>query len=154
MLVLNLVLALAWMALTGQFDPVNFVAGFVIGYLLLRLVRRPGEPLAYFKKAMLVIRFTGFYLWELVLANLRVALAILSPKPRLAPAVVAVPLEARSDIAVTLLANLITLTPGTLALDVSSDSSVMYVHAMHADDLDKVRLDIKTLETRVLEVTQ
>ena len=154
MLLLNLVLALAWMALTGQFDPVNFVAGFVIGYLLLRLVRQPGEPLAYFKKAMLVIRFAGFYLWELVLANLRVALAVLSPKPRLAPAVVAIPLEARSDVAVTLLANLITLTPGTLALDVSSDRSVMYVHAMHADDLDKVRIDIKTLETRVLEVTQ
>jgi len=154
MLLLNLLLALAWMALTGQFDPVNFAAGFVIGYLLLRLVRRPGEPLAYFRKAMLVVRFAGFFLWELVLANVRVALAVLSPKPKLTPAVVAIPLEARSDIAVTLLANLITLTPGSLALDVSSDRAVMYVHTMHAEDIDQVRVEIKNLESRGLEVTQ
>ena len=126
----------------------------MIGYLLLSLLRRPSEPQAYFRKAMLVTRFAGFYLWELLLANLRVALAVLSPKPKLAPAVVAIPLEARSDIAITLLANLITLTPGSLALDVSSDRSVMYVHAMHAEDLDQLRLDIKNLEARVLEVTK
>ncbi len=154
MLVLNLLLALAWMALTGQFDPGNFAAGFVIGYLLLRFVRLPGEPLVYFKRAALVIRFTGFYLWELVLANFRVALAVLSLKPKLTPAVVAIPLEVRSEVAITLLANLITLTPGSLTLDVSSDCSVIYIHTMHAEDIDRVRLDIKNLENRVLEVTQ
>jgi len=154
MLLLNLLLALAWMALTGQFDPLNFIAGFALGYLLLRLVHRRGEPMAYFQKAMLVIRFAGFYLWELVLANLRVARAVLSVKPKLAPAVIAIPLEARSDLAITLLANLITLTPGSLALDISTDRSVMYVHTMQAEDFDQVRLDIKELETRVLQVTQ
>lgn len=154
MLLLNLLLALAWMALTGQFDPLNFVAGFVFGYLLLHLVRRPGDPQAYFRKAMLVIRFGGFFFWELVLANLRVARAVLSPRPKFSPAVVAIPLEARSDLAVTLLANLITLTPGSLALDISTDQSVMYVHSMQAEDIDQVRLDIKELERRVLEVTQ
>lgn len=154
MLLLNLLLALVWMALTGLFDPLNFAAGFAIGYLLLRLVRQPGEPLAYFKKARLVIRFVLFYLWELLLANLRMAITVLSLKPRLTPAVVAIPLEARSDRAITLLANLITLTPGTLTLDVASDCSVLYVHVMHAEDIDKVRLDIKNLEARVLEVTR
>lgn len=154
MLLLNLLLALAWMALTGQFDPLNFIAGFVLGYLLLRLTHRRGEPLAYFRKAMLVIRFAGFYLWELVLANLRVARAVLSVKPKLAPAVIAIPLEARSDLAITLLANLITLTPGSLTLDISTDRSVMYVHTMQADDIDQVRLELKELEARVLEVTR
>ena len=91
MLLLNLLLALTWMALTGQFDPINFLAGFLISYLLLRLVHRPGESLAYFHKAVLLTRFLGFYLKELVLANLRVARAVLSLKPKLAPAVLAIP---------------------------------------------------------------
>jgi len=154
MLLLNLLLALTWMALTGQFDPLNFVAGFLISYLLLRLVRRPGEAQTYFRKAILLLQFIGFYVKELVLANFRVARAVLSPKLRLAPAVLAIPLETRSDLAITLLANLITLTPGTLALDLSSDHSVMYVHAMRAEDLDRVRLGLKNLEARVLEVVE
>jgi multicomponent Na+:H+ antiporter subunit E len=154
MLVLNLLLALIWMALTGQFSPLNFAAGFVISYLLLRLVQQPGEPLGYFRKAAVLLRFSLFYLWELILANLRVAMAVLSPKLRLTPAVVAIPLEAKSELAITLLGNLITLTPGTLTLDVSSDCSVMYVHTMHAEDIEKVRLDIKKLEARVLEVVR
>ena len=154
MLLLNLLLALVWMALTGQFTPLNFAAGFVIGYFLMRLVRRSGEPVAYFTKAKLVIKFTGFYLWELILANMRMASAVLSPRLNFSPAVLAIPLEAKSELAVTLLGNLITLTPGTLTLDVSTDCSVMYVHTMNAEDIDQVRLDIKELETRVLEVVR
>jgi multicomponent Na+:H+ antiporter subunit E len=154
MLVLNLLLALTWMALTGQFSPLNFAAGFLFSYLLLRLVQQPGRPLPYFKKAEVLLRFALFFLWELILANFRVAMAVLSPKLHLTPAVVAIPLEAKSELAVTLLGNLITLTPGTLTLDVSSDCSVMYIHTMHAENMEKVRLDIKKLETRVLEVVR
>lgn len=154
MLLLNLLLALAWMALTGQFDPFNFFVGFVIGYLLLRLLRPPEASLAYFGRGWLILRFVLFYLKELFQANLRMAMAVLSPKLNFTPAVVAIPLESRSDLAVTLLSNLITLTPGSLTLDISSDCSVLYVHTMHADDIDQFRSQIKSLESRVLEVTQ
>ena len=64
MLVLNLLLALTWMALTGQFSPLNFAAGFVISYFLLRYVQQPGEPLPYFKKAVVLLRFALFYLYR------------------------------------------------------------------------------------------
>ncbi len=154
MLLLNLLLALAWLALTGQFDPINFAAGFILSFLFLRLMRRPGESLSYFKRVLLVVRFILFYLWELLLANLRVAVAVLSPKYRLTPAIVAIPLDTHSELAITLLANLITLTPGSLTLDVSSDCRVMYVHTMHTDDINSFKRDIKTLEARVIEVTQ
>jgi multicomponent Na+:H+ antiporter subunit E len=154
MFLLNLLLALAWMALTGQFDPLNFAAGFIFGYLLLRLLRPPDESLAYFNRGWRVIRFLIFYLKELLLANLRVAVAVLSPHLNLTPAVVAIPLDARSDLAVVLLSNLITLTPGSLTLDVSTDCHILYVHTMHAEDIDKFRREIKNLEKRVLEVTQ
>jgi multicomponent Na+:H+ antiporter subunit E len=154
MLLLNLLLALAWMALTGQFDPINFTAGFILGFLILRLLQHPGESMVYFRRVWLVIGFLFFYLWELLLANLRVAAAVLSPKLNLMPAVVAVPLEEHSDRAITLLANLITLTPGSLTLDVSADCRVMYIHTMNGEDIERFRQNVKKLEARVMEVTR
>jgi len=66
---------------------------------------------------------------------------------------VAVPLDARSDMEITLLANLITLTPGTLSLDVSDDRSVLYVHGMFVEDAQLMREQIKNgFERRVLEL--
>jgi multicomponent Na+:H+ antiporter subunit E len=154
MLLLNLLLALAWMALTGEFTPLNFAAGFLLGYLMLRLLQRPGDPRNYFQRGALIIRFGFFYLKELFLANLRVAATVLSPKMKMTPAIIAIPLEAESELSISLLANLITLTPGSLTLDISADCSVLYVHTMYTDDIDQFRLGIKDLERRVLEVTQ
>jgi multicomponent Na+:H+ antiporter subunit E len=71
------------------------------------------------------------------------------------PGVIAIPLNARTDVEITLLANLITLTPGTLSLDVSADRSVLYIHVMYIDndDIDAVRRKIKEgFERRILEV--
>jgi multicomponent Na+:H+ antiporter subunit E len=154
MLLLNLLLALAWMALTGEFNPFNFVVGFLLGYLMLRLSQRPGDPRNYFQRAALIIRFGFFYLKELFLANLRVAATVLSPKMQMTPAIVAIPLEAESELSISLLANLITLTPGSLTLDISADRHVLYIHTMYAEDIDRFRLEIKDLERRVLEVVQ
>jgi multicomponent Na+:H+ antiporter subunit E len=71
------------------------------------------------------------------------------------PGVVAVPLELQTDAAITLLANLITLTPGTLSLDVSADRRVLYVHTMYLDDVEQFRREIKEgFERRVIEVFQ
>jgi len=151
---LNLLLAISWMALTGQFDPLNFAIGFLLAYFMLRLVQNPLGSNAYFRRIELLVRFTLFYLKELFLANFRVALTVLSPKINISPAIVAVPLDSRSELSITLLANLITLTPGTLTLDISTDRDVMYVHTMHADDLNQFRMSIKELERRVLEVTE
>ena len=92
-----------------------------------------------------------FLLWELLLANLRVAYDVLTPGYQMRPGV----LDARTDVEITLLANLITLTPGTLSLDVSSDRRVLYIHVMYIDrgDLEEVRRKIKSgFERRVLEV--
>lgn len=154
MLLLNLVLALAWIALTGEFTPVNFGAGFLLSYFMLRLLRRTGDPKIYFQRASRLTRFLFFYLMELFLSNLRVAATVLSPNMRITPAVVAIPLSAESELSISLLANLITLTPGSLTLDISADRRVLYVHTMYADDIDRFRLSIKELERRVLEVTE
>lgn len=143
MLLLNLLLALAWVALTGQLTPLNFGFGFAVGYLLLWLARRAAGESTYFKKVWLVIRFAGYFIWQLVLANLRVTYEILTPAHTMRPAVVAVPLDVTRPAAVALLANLITLTPGTLSLDVPPNGRMLYVHAMHVQEADLFRQEIK-----------
>ena len=144
MFLLNVLLALAWVALTGQLTPINFGFGLGVGFLLLWLVARNGDETAYFRKTWQIIRFSGFFLWQLVLANLRVTYEIITPPHTMRPAVVAVPLDIKQPAAVTLLANLITLTPGTLSLDISPEGETLYVHAMHVEDANAFRKEIKT----------
>ncbi len=92
----------------------------------------------------------AFFLWELVLANLKMARDVLMPLGRLRPAVVAVPLDLKTDWQITLLSILITLTPGTLSLDVSTDRKVLFIHAMHVTDAEEFRRQIKSgFERRV-----
>ncbi len=155
MFLLNILLALAWTALTGQFDPVNFMSGFILGYLALWLVQRVVGPSNYFKKVYQVISFVLFFVVALVQANLRVAYEVLTLAHTMRPGIVAIPLDVKTDAAITLLANLITLTPGTLSLDVSADRRVLYVHTMYVDDVEQFRREIKEgFERRVMEVFQ
>lgn len=148
---LNLLLALLWAAVVGSVDPAHLAVGFVVGYLVLWLVRPVLGPTRYFRKLLDALRFVGFFLVELVLANLRVAWDVLTPKAYRRPGVVAVPLERANDTEITVLANLVTLTPGSLSLDVSEDRGCLYVHAMFVDDPAKLRAEIKDgFERRVL----
>ena len=153
MLIWNILLAFIWAALSGQFTLRGVLVGFVLGFVLLRLVRRDGAADAYYRKAFRMAAFFPFFLKELLMANLRMARDVVLPRDRLRPGFIAVPLAARSDAEITSLANLITLTPGTLSLDLSSDRRTLYIHAMNARDPDAVRADIgHGLERRVLEV--
>jgi multicomponent Na+:H+ antiporter subunit E len=152
-LLLNLFLALAWMALTGKFTPLNFLTGFVAGYAILWLIRRGTRTRTYFLKVPQVIGFALFFLKELVVANMRVAYDVLTPEHHMRPGVIAIPLDAKTDTEITMLANLITLTPGTLSLDVSADRKVLYIHSMYIDDIELARRSIKEgLERRILEI--
>lgn len=147
----NIGLALIWAALTGSFSPANLAVGFALGYLVLFLAQRALGTSAYSRKAQQVIGFCLFFLWALIVANLRVAYDVLTPRHHMRPRVIAIPLDAASDTQITLLANLISLTPGTLSLDVSTDRKSLYIHVMYAADADGVRREIKSgLERWVL----
>lgn len=150
---LNLVLAVLWAAVVGSVDTPHLVVGFLLGYGVLWVSKPLLGDTDYFAKAPRAIAFAGFFAWELVLSNLRVAWDVLTPRAYRRPGVVAVPLDATTDVEITLLANLVTLTPGTLSLDVSDDRRTLYVHAMFVDDPDELRREIKDgFERRVLEL--
>lgn len=142
-LFVNLLLALIWMFLTGSLTADTLVEGFIIGYLVLWLASPLYGPTTYFRKFREVISFVLFFLGELTIATLRVARVVIARDIDVCPGIIAVPLDVKSSLEITLLANLITLTPGTLALDVSSDRRVMYVHAMHVEDVEQFRAGIK-----------
>jgi len=140
---LNIALALVWAALTGVFDPANLFVGFVLGYLTLLVAQRALDPSPYFGTLRQALAFTVFFVMELILANLRMAADVVTPTHYMRPRVLALPLDAATDVEITALAHLISLTPGTLSLDVSSDRQLLYIHAMYAPDADRVRRDIK-----------
>jgi multicomponent Na+:H+ antiporter subunit E len=148
----NLLLALVWVLLSGSFTGGNFLVGFVFGYLILAFADRSGRSVHYVRKVPQVLKFALFFLWDLVKANLRVAYDVVTPTHRMRPAVIGIPLELESEGAITLLANLITVTPGTLALDISPDRRTLYIHAMYMDDEATLRAEIKALEQRVREL--
>lgn len=149
----NIVLALIWTALTGHFSGLNLFVGFAVGYLVLMFAQRAVGSPEYVAKVGKVINLVFFFVWELVKSNLRVAYDVITPPLYMKPGVIAIPLDAKTDAEITMLANLITLTPGTLSLDVSTDRRVLYIHAMYIDDPDKLRREIKNgFERRVLEV--
>ena len=150
----NILLAVNWALLTGRFNLENLVAGFVIGFFLLWVLRRAVGQTDYFPRVGNAIAFFVNFLWELLLANLSVARTVLfEPREKINPAFVAIPLEAETDAEIALLANLITLTPGTLSLDVSEDRRTLYIHTLDVEDVDALRVEIKhRLERRLLEV--
>jgi len=151
----NVLLALVWAALQGEIRLINLVVGFVLGYAVLFLMQPVIGKTAYFSKVVQGLDLGFFFLRELIVANFSVAYYVLAPKDRMRPAVQAIPLEPAKDISITLLANMITLTPGTLSIDVSPDRKYLFIHNIGVTDVEKSRKKIKeTFERRILEVTR
>lgn len=156
MFVANLLLALLWALLFGPFTPGNFLIGMAIGFVVLRLgTLGSGKP-SYFRRVFSIAEFIGYFLIQVVVANLKMAMYTLGPTGRLRPGILTLPLsEGMSDFEITTLANVITLTPGTLSMDVSRDRSRLYVHFIHIEDQEREIRGIKEgFERRLLAATR
>jgi len=106
-------------------------------------------------KIFRILAFILFYIKEVIIANVRIAYDILSPRYKIKPGVLAIPLDVETDFEILSINNLLTMTPGTLSLDISTDRRVIYVHAMYVDDPEQLRKEIKAgLEKKLMEVTR
>ena len=155
MLLGNLLLALAWAALQGEFSLQTLVTGLVLGYLILLALVRGGvlNPSPYIGRVHLIVGLVAYFFWELVKANFRLALDVATPRFSMKPGIIALPLDATEDSQILLLSMLINTTPGSVALDVSPDRKTLYVHVMYMDTPEAARDDIKQgFERRVLGV--
>ena len=152
---INLLLAGGWCALFGTFDAGTFAWGFVLAFAALSLSSPVHGQTAYSRRVLLAARLGAYFLYELTVSSFQVAWDVITPTHRSRPAIVAVPLDIEAPIQITVLANLISLTPGSLSLDVSPDGRTLYVHEMFADDPDETRRRIKTgFERLVREAMQ
>jgi multicomponent Na+:H+ antiporter subunit E len=147
---LNFVLALLWSLLLGEITLFNLVVGYLLGFVILGLFGRVLDGGSYVKTVAAVLFFLGFFLRELIIANVQVALWALSPRPPLYPAIVAVPLRLQQDSSITLLAITITLLPGTVAMGVSPDKQFLYAHSIGLQDLDAAKQAIQKVEDKLL----
>ena len=149
---LNLFLAAGFCAILGQLNVSGFLAGYIIGYLALWITRPLYEPTLYFVKVIKILQLLGYFIWQLIVSNLRVLWDVITPTHISKPGIIGVPLDAKSDFEIMLVANLVSLTPGTLSLDISADRTILYVHVMFLDDVEAARLQIKEgIEQKVLE---
>jgi multicomponent Na+:H+ antiporter subunit E len=151
----NMLLALAWAALQGDFSLRTLLTGQILGYLILVALVRGGVlgPSPFVGRVHRVVGLVAYFLWELIKANFRLALDVATPRYNMKPGIIALPLDATEDAQILLLSMLINTTPGSVALDVSPDRTILYVHVMYMDTPDAARDEIKKgFERRVLEV--
>jgi multicomponent Na+:H+ antiporter subunit E len=152
-LLANMLLALAWAALQGEFSLYTLITGHVLGYVILLALVRGGVlgTSPYIGRIHRVVGLAAYFLWELVVANLRLAVDVATPRYHMTPGIIAVPLDATRDGEILLLSMLINTTPGSVALDVSPDRKTLYVHVMYMNSPDAAREEIKQgFERRVL----
>jgi multicomponent Na+:H+ antiporter subunit E len=151
MLLANILLALAWTALQGTLSLANLAVGYLLGYIVLQVLTRGGVlPRRYLGKVGTFVGLFAFLVYELILANMRLAADVVRPTRTVRPAVVRVPLDVTSDAEILMLSALVNLTPGSIVLDVSEDRKTMYVHVMHIESPEKARDEMKTgFEQRV-----
>lgn len=152
-ILINLVLAVAWAAMTGQFALINLAFGFVLGGLILAMIRDEAGSVSHFRRVLRAVLLGLTFIYELIKSSVNVAIIVLSPSRNLQPAILAFPLDVETDHEITLLANMITLTPGTLSVDVSDDRKTLYVHAIDAPDVDAIIADTKSsFERQIMRV--
>jgi multicomponent Na+:H+ antiporter subunit E len=156
MLLGSVLLALAWTALQGDVTLANLLVGYALGSVILAFLARGGVmPSTLAARTMHAVRLAGFFVWELILANVRVAADVLRPHTAIRPAVIGIPLDVTTDGEILLLSMLINITPGSVTIDLSDDRRTLYVHVMHMDTPEASRREIKEgFERRVARMFQ
>lgn len=100
-----------------------------------------------------VLRFAMFYIEEMILSNFRVAHDVLTPRDHFRPGIVAIRLPELSDLQLITLTNLVTMTPGTISMDVTDDRRTLYLHSMYIEDPEALRRQIcQDYITRIREI--
>jgi multicomponent Na+:H+ antiporter subunit E len=144
-------LTTVWVALWGDLTFANVASGVAVALTLALALPASGDRGRASSggaqiRPLRAIHFAGWFAWKLVEANIIVAWEVLTPRNKINEGVVAVPLHECSDGLTTLVASCVSLTPGTLVLDVEVDPLVLYVHVLHLRTIEEVRNEVQTLE--------
>lgn len=150
---MNLLLSFIWVALTGEMLYTNFLFGFLLGFGILWIMNRAEEDQRYFTRVPKTLLLLLSFVYEMIRANIQVAYDVITPKYFFKPGIVRYPMSARSDLEINLLSTFISLTPGTLILDISEDKKTLYIHVMYLKDKQSFIKETKNkVEKKLLEI--
>lgn len=152
-LLLNFFIAIVWMFMTTSLTVRTFIIGYLIGMLIIFIMRRYFKEKFYLVRVWAVIKLTLIFMRELMMSNISVLRIVLQPKMDIKPCIFAYPIELQHNWEITLLSSLITLTPGTLVVHISDDQSTLYIHALDVDNMEEEIHSIKhSFEKAIKEV--
>ena len=152
---LNILLMMVWVALTGQLNYANFVFGYVLGFFILWMINRTNtnSKKEYFYRVPKILAFIFYFFYDLMKANWEVAKDVITPNYNMKPGIIKYEMDAKTDFEITMLSNMIAITPGTLVIDISKDKKYIYIHAMYLNDKEKFIKDMKErTEKKLLEI--
>jgi multicomponent K+:H+ antiporter subunit E len=155
---LSVVLVVCWLWLNNTLAPGHVLLGAALAVGIPYVTRRFWPEPTRIRHPWRVVEYLAVVSYDIVVANLQVAAIILGPASRLRPAFVRVPLALRTDFAVTALASTVTLTPGTVSVEIEDDAAggrVLVVHALRCLDPDDLAQTIKQrYERRLREILE
>jgi multicomponent Na+:H+ antiporter subunit E len=146
-------LTLVWVLLWGTFTPLSAVGGVLLAVLVTALFRQPPASNRLPVRPLRLLALAGFLLYDLVVSGVEVSWQVLRRGPDARGAIVALPLLSRSDRVVAVMANAVSLSPGTMALQIDHDHDVWYVYALGPRDaagVERTRLRTLDMQRRVL----
>jgi multicomponent Na+:H+ antiporter subunit E len=138
-------------AIIGEFL-IGLAVGMPLSYLLRGFYRPRVSIRGSVRSAWAAIAYLALFTKELLTANVDVARRVLSPSMPIEPAVIELPLRVETDLAITTIANSITLTPGTLTMDYDEEANLLYIHAITGEDREAIVKPIRRWEDRALEM--
>jgi multicomponent K+:H+ antiporter subunit E len=142
-----------WLLLNNSLAPASALLGAVLAWLIPRLTERFQEDAPQLRRPLALVPLIAVFLWDVVAANVAVAKLVLGPVRRLHPRMLEIALEVRSAPAISALAGIVSLTPGTVSVDVSADRRTLLVHALNVADPVSAAARIKErYERRILQV--
>jgi multicomponent Na+:H+ antiporter subunit E len=142
-----------WILLWGELSLANVVGGLLVATVLLLAVPRPEvQADAPRIRPLALLALLGWFVWKLFEANVKVAIEVVRPpgKARIHPAIVAIALPGCPDGITTAVANFITLTPGTLTVEVDPAGPVLFVHVMQFESVEGTRAEVYEIERRIV----
>jgi multicomponent K+:H+ antiporter subunit E len=147
------VLVLTWLLLVNSFAPGHILLGLLLGWSIPIFTKRFWPERVRLQRPLTLLRLIGVLLFDILVANFNVAYLILRGPGRLKPGFVVVPLRLRSDLGISLLANTISLTPGTVSSWLGPNRRSLIVHGLDVRDPDGLVAAIKQrYEAPLLEV--
>lgn len=138
-----LTLAAVWLLLTNSIAPGQILLGLLLGWAIALFAARFWPETPRIHRPLVLLRFIAVVLYDILIANLVVAWLIVRSPARVRPVFVRVPLVLRSDLAISVLANTICLTPGTVSSRLALDRQYLLVHALNDNDPDELVATIK-----------